>query len=178
MTYTSTGDVGRIGLLIVIVVMVVACERKAAEQAPPRELETTTSAPVPSAPPLAKSLPRQQFSVDRITHGAQLYREHCLQCHGPEAQGHPDWQTAGTGQFVAAPPLNGTGNTWRRKKEEIVAAIKKGASRKGVPAMPAYQGRLSDEQIDDIIIWFQVLWPPEVYEIWLNAHAASGTPSG
>ena len=145
-----------------------ACEKQsertdiASPEPPP--VSTPQAVPVPATPGS-----KQSFSVDRIERGAGLYREHCLQCHGPEGQGHPDWQTPSDGSFTAAPPLNGAGNTWRRKMQGIVAIIKNGRTHDGVPAMPAYKSRLSDEQIKDVITWFQVLWSPEVYERWLNA---------
>jgi mono/diheme cytochrome c family protein len=107
--------------------------------------------------------------------GARLYQEHCAQCHGPEAQGHPDWENT---QVVAAPPLNGTGKEWKLKKSELVKVIKSGSNKDGMPVMPAWNGRLSDEEIQDIIGWFQALWPADVYEIWRKANAAPAKPAG
>ncbi|OGI49109.1 MAG: hypothetical protein A3B81_07475 [Candidatus Muproteobacteria bacterium RIFCSPHIGHO2_02_FULL_65_16] len=114
-------------------------------------------------------------SMDSVVRGAGLYQEHCAQCHGPEAQGHPDWQTPGV---AAAPPLNGTGNDWKRKKYELVGTIKNGVIRKREPVMPAWKGRLSDQEIEDIIAWFQALWPADVYENWRKANAAPPPPRG
>lgn len=109
-------------------------------------------------------------SLGSLNHGAQLFQENCAQCHGPEAQGHPDWQTPGV---VAAPPLNGTGNDWKRSRAELIAIIRDGAKRNGEPTMPAWKGRLSDADIDDIIAWFQALWPPDVYLRWQRVHTAN-----
>ncbi|MFQ6021967.1 MAG: c-type cytochrome [Acidiferrobacterales bacterium] len=160
--------------VIVGTLLLVACEKQSekAEQAAPEPQEM----PVATAP--AAPEPKQSFSVENIKRGAALYREHCLQCHGPEAQGHPDWQTTSDGTFTAAPPLNGTGNAWKRKKQDMIAIIKNGLARNGVPAMPAWKGRLSDEEIEDIITWFQVLWPPDVYERWLKANMGTAAPTG
>ncbi|MEE8197559.1 MAG: cytochrome c [Acidiferrobacterales bacterium] len=171
---------GRVWVILVAsAVVVVACERQ------PEKAEVVTPGPQVTRPPAgtapaAAAVPplRQGFTSDRITRGAALYRQHCLQCHGPEAQGHPDWQTPSSGTFTAAPPLDGTGNAWKRKKRDMVAVIRLGASRKGIPAMPAFKDRLSDEAIEDVITWFQVLWPPEIYELWLNANMESATPKG
>jgi mono/diheme cytochrome c family protein len=113
--------------------------------------------------------------MENISRGARLYQEHCAQCHGPEAQGHPDWQTPGV---AAAPPLNGTGNDWKRKKPELVAAIKEGIKRKGEPMHPDWKGRLNNEEIEDIITWFQALWPADVYERWRKANAPATRPKG
>lgn len=112
-------------------------------------------------------------SMDALLRGARLYQEHCAQCHGPEAQGHPDWQNP---QVVAAPPLDGSGHVWKRSKKELVAIIQKGTTRSGQPVMPGWKGRLSDQDIEDIIAWFQALWPAEVYERWRKAQT-NPTPS-
>lgn len=111
--------------------------------------------------------PSRGFSPESIARGGRLYQSDCAQCHGPQAQGHPDWQTPSNGQFTAAPPLNGTGNDWKRSRQQLIDTIKNGARLSdGTPVMPAWKGRLSDEEIGDIMAWFQSLWPPDVYEKW------------
>jgi mono/diheme cytochrome c family protein len=124
------------------------------------------SVPVPevSPPPLMESA-----SFAALSRGARLYQEHCAQCHGPEAQGHPDWETVGV---VAAPPLNGTGNDWKRTRAELIAVIKNGAQRGGNPVMPGWKGRLSDTEIEEVVAWFQALWPAEAHEKWQRANPA------
>ena len=118
-----------------------------------------------------------RFDTASIARGTELYAEHCAQCHGPQAQGHPDWQTPSDGSFAAAPPLNGTGNDWKRSRAELIAVIMDGTVRKdGVLVMPAWKQRLSERDIDDIIAWFQSQWPAPVYEGWYKANlgAAKG----
>ncbi len=40
--------------------------------------------------------------------------------------------------------------------------------REGSPGggMPAWDGKLTNQQIDDVIVWIKSLWPDEVYDIW------------
>ncbi|MBI5752150.1 MAG: cytochrome c [Hydrogenophilales bacterium] len=128
----------------------------------------------PEAPP-AKDQADRLSSTESLFRGVRLYHEHCAQCHGPEAQGHPDWRNP---QVAAAPPLNGTGNEWKRRKQDMLAIIHIGAKRNGEPVMPAWNGRLSDQDIEDIIAWFQALWPPDVYDRWRKANAQSTLPKG
>lgn len=33
-------------------------------------------------------------------------------------------------------------------------------------AMPAWKGKLTNQQIGDVIVWIKSLWPDEVYDIW------------
>jgi mono/diheme cytochrome c family protein len=163
-------------LLLGATVAIVACNRSPE----PSESQTQQRPPpvpsIPEAPPPAQ--PPGEFSAQNLSRGAALYVEHCLQCHGPEGQGHPDWRTPSNGEFVAAPPVNGTGNDWKRSRSELVGIIRNGAMRNGVPVMPAYAGRLSDQDIEDILTWLQALWPPEIYERWLKANANGNTPRG
>ena len=142
-------------LFAVAVFVLSSCDR----QAPP------PARPSVSAPEPATTLPALQPvpSLATLNRGARLFQEHCAQCHGPEAQGHPDWQTAGV---VAAPPLNGTGNDWKRTRAELVAVIADGAKRDGVLVMPGWKDRLSEAEVSDVIAWFQALWPPDVYSRW------------
>ena len=32
--------------------------------------------------------------------------------------------------------------------------------------MPTFQGKLTDEEIINVIAWFQSLWPDEIYAQW------------
>ncbi|BAU49974.1 cytochrome C [Sulfurifustis variabilis] len=147
-------------VLIALAVLPLACGKKEEPAAPT------------SAAPASVAAPEPPVSIAALNRGAGLYQEHCAQCHGPEAQGHPDWQTPGV---TAAPPLDGTGNDWKRSRAELVAAIRNGVKRDGAQVMPSWNGRLSDNEIDDIIAWFQALWPPEVYSQWRRKQA---TPKG
>lgn len=135
---------------LVIALTLFGCERTAPTPQPPSS--TSALAVIEPAPSLAA-----------LNRGARLFQEQCAQCHGPEAQGHPDWQTPGV---IAAPPLNGTGNDWKRSWAELTAVIKDGAKRDGNIVMPGWKDRLSDTEISDLIAWFQTLWPPEVYAKW------------
>lgn len=125
------------------------------------------------APAVPSGARLQDFDPGKIARGAALFEQHCAQCHGPQAQGHPDWQTPSDGTFTAAPPLDGSGNEHKRSKQQLVAVIKNGARKNGVDVMPAWKGRLRDDDVEAVIQWFQSLWPPEVYVAWQQANAVT-----
>lgn len=129
--------------------------------------------PVLPAPSPQPGVTAETVALDR---GAKLFAEHCAQCHGPDAQGHPDWQTPNDGTFSAAPPLDGVGPAKGRTKQELLTMIKQGVRKDGMDLMPGYGRRLSDQEIAAIMSWFQSLWPPEVYEGWLKANGQSLPP--
>ena len=114
---------------------------------------------------------QQLFDLNSVARGARLFQENCAQCHGPQAQGHPDWQRAREEGYAAAPPLNGTGTDVKLTRERMVEVIRKGAKRMDVMVMPAWKGRVDDDQIMDIISWYQALWPADAYQQWRRANA-------
>jgi mono/diheme cytochrome c family protein len=145
---------GKTAFIIVACGLLAACSREAATPA------GTASAP---------AMPERAVTMEVMMQGAGLYQEHCAQCHGPDAQGHPDWQNP---EVAAAPPLNGTGNEWKRSRAELVAVIRNGLTRNKEPVMPGWGNRLSDSDIDALITWFQALWPNEVYDKWQKVNTA------
>ena len=147
--------------LATVVALLVACSK---------EGEPTTA-------PVA-GIAVRQFDSASVARGAKLFETHCVLCHGPQAQGHPDWQTPSDGSFAAAPPLNGTGNDWKRSRAMLAATIQNGVRRKSDNAdiMPAWKGRLSERDIEDVLNWLQSLWPAEVYDTWTKTQAAAATP--
>ena len=63
------------------------------------------------------------------------------------------------------PPLNGSGHAWHHSRAMLHEMIRTG-SRPGEGDMPAWQGKLTGDEIDAVISWFQSLWPDQVYAEW------------
>jgi len=101
----------------------------------------------------------------QISRGRQLYLKNCTVCHGINGEGSPDWRKRSADGTYPAPPLNGTGHAWHHPKKVLVNTIKNGTAKLG-GKMPAWRDRLSDQDIDDIIVWFQSQWPDQIYEAW------------
>jgi mono/diheme cytochrome c family protein len=137
-------------------------------------LAACSKEPAPAVPAVSM----RNFEPASVARGAALFEQNCAQCHGPQAQGHPDWQTPSSGEFSAAPPLNGSGNDWKRTRAELAATVRNGVRRKTdkVDVMPSWKGRLSDRDIEDMVNWMQSLWPAEVYEAWTRAQTAAPAP--
>ena len=116
------------------------------------------------------------YDVERIARGARLFQEKCAQCHGPEAQGHPDWERGRKEGFAAAPPLNGTGTDILLSRPRMMEIIRNGVKHEGVPVMPSWAGRVSDQDVVDVITWYQALWPADTYQKWRRAYAPDPIP--
>lgn len=109
--------------------------------------------------------PGRRADPARITRGAEVFRQHCAVCHGTEAQGAADWRTRRPDGTFPPPPLNGTGHAWHHPWAALKRTIRDGTAALG-GTMPAWQEKLSEEQIEDVILWFQSLWSDAVYAAW------------
>ena len=71
-----------------------------------------------------------------------------------------------------------TGNDWKRSRAMLAATIQNGVRRKSdnVDVMPAWKGRLSERDVEDVLNWMQSLWPAEVYDAWTKTQATAATP--
>lgn len=121
-----------------------------------------TRAKFVEAPAFASARSAQGFhDAARLKRGQRVFQQNCAVCHGRLAEGHPDWRKLGMDGKCPPPPLNGTGHDWHHPKAVLVQIIKNG-SPDGKGNMPAWQGKLSDQEIENVIAWIQSSRPPEV----------------
>jgi len=123
-------------------------------------LLTACSEPVPP-----QHTPIRSSDTERIARGAELFRRHCAVCHGAGAEGVPDWRVRNADGTFPPPPLNGTGHAWHHPWADLKHTIQYGTAALG-GNMPPWQGVLSEQEAEDVILWFQSLWSDEVYEAW------------
>ena len=74
--------------------------------------------------------------------GADLYKAKCAGCHGAD----------GTSKMPNVPPLSGP-DTQGKSDADLKAIIEKGKP----PKMPAYAGKLTDPQIDELVKFIRTL---------------------
>ncbi|WP_455374780.1 c-type cytochrome [Kaarinaea lacus] len=110
-------------------------------------------------------MPKREYDQKVLNVGKEVYAENCAQCHGENAQGAPNWHKRNADGTFPPPPLNGTGHAWHHSIAVLTDMIKNG-SKPGEGNMPAWKDKLSAEQIDMVIQWFQSLWPDQVYAAW------------
>lgn len=138
-------------LLIVLLPVLAACDQ--------RETDQATAGPAPAA-----KVVRQQDTA-QIQRGQRVYEQNCAACHGERGKGQPgDWRQRGPDGNYPPPPLDDSAHAWHHPTAVLKRVIAKG----GVPGgnMPAWQGRLSEGQIDDVVAYIKSLWSDEVYAVW------------
>ena len=101
----------------------------------------------------------------QVSRGGILYAKHCAECHGRLAEGADNWRQRDADGMMPPPPLNGSGHAWHHPHSTLLEVIQ-GGSPPGMGKMPAWQDRLSDEEIEAVIAWFQSQWPDEAYASW------------
>jgi mono/diheme cytochrome c family protein len=119
-------------------------------------------------PTEAKSIsenPARNYDFAQLTRGRKLYLEHCAECHGKNAEGAPNWRKKNPDGKYPPPPLNGTGHAWHHPMKALRMTIRDGTQKIG-GNMPAWGGKLSAQEMDDIITWFQSEWPDEIWQAW------------
>ena len=114
--------------------------------------------------PVPEGIPRIQDPA-LLARGELVYREHCARCHGADAEGAPDWRKRGPDGMFPPPPLDGSGHAWHHSIPVLKGMIRNG-SPQGQGNMPAWDGILSDQDMDAVIAWFQSRWPGRVYDAW------------
>lgn len=152
-----------LGLLSFVAALALsACEEKQTDTRGSAASQPSSGAASGSPAQRARAA-RADFST--VMRGGRLYAQNCSQCHGQLAQGAPQWQKPGPDGKYPAPPLNGTGHAWHHPLAALKATIRDGTLRMG-GSMPPWRDKLSEEDIQAIIAWFQSHWPEEIYTAW------------
>lgn len=110
--------------------------------------------------------------------GRKVYDAECASCHGARLEGQPNWQQRDAQGRLPAPPHDASGHTWHHTDELLFRITKHGVAKAANlkdydSAMPAYEGRLSDEEIVAVLSWIKSQWPAEIRRRHdeLNRHA-------
>ena len=133
--------------------------------------ETGTAGGSAGAPRTAAD-PERWYEPEHVTRGEGLFAQHCAGCHGKNGEGAFAWRQVGADGKYPPPPLNGTGHAWHHPIQVLGAQIKWGAPG-GKGNMPPFEDRLSDQQIVDVIAWFQDRWSDAIYAQWWDIELRS-----
>lgn len=133
------------------------------DQLNPGQLNNASSLPRISQPSALAPVKRVTDKVI-LDKGHALYIKNCSQCHGGQAQGTKEWRQPDADGKYPPPPLNGTAHAWHHPTEVLMEVMKDGTLPDG--NMPAWEGKLTDEELLSVIAWFQSLWSEEIFKTW------------
>ena len=105
----------------------------------------------------------QGRSGRQIAAGRVLYEKNCASCHGKNLEGQPNWQTLPPSGKLPAPPHDQTGHSWHHSDSMLAGITKRGMVPYVTPDyqsdMPAFEGKLSDEEIRNVWDYIKSTWP-------------------
>lgn len=107
----------------------------------------------------------RQYDKNLLARGERVFQANCAVCHGSGGEGKPGWQQPGPDGLLLPPPLDNSGRVWRLTSSQIKQFIRQGSPH-GRSNMPAWQGKLSDQEIDEVTTWITSLWPDATYLEW------------
>ncbi|MBM4346110.1 MAG: cytochrome c [Deltaproteobacteria bacterium] len=102
-----------------------------------------------------------------LMEGENIYKAECASCHGAKLEGQADWRTRRPDGKLPAPPHDASGHTWHHPMVQLVAIAKHGMVPPNAPEgyvsdMPAFAGKLTDRQIENVLLWIESQWPAEI----------------
>jgi len=104
----------------------------------------------------------------QVAQGRQVYASQCASCHGGRLPGQPNWRQRQPNGRLPAPPHDETGHTWHHPDDLLFALTKEGPAALTRSAyqsdMPAFAGKLSDQDIWAVLAFIKSRWPKGVRE--------------
>lgn len=97
-----------------------------------------------------------------IIAGKKIYADNCASCHGENLEGQPNWRQRNASGRLPAPPHDETGHTWHHADKALFELTKYGPQFVAGPNyesdMPAFDGILSDEEINAALSFIKSTW--------------------
>lgn len=110
--------------------------------------------------------PDRYQDAQQIARGQAVYTQHCLECHGVEGKGPPgDWRIRDADGRFPAPPLDDSAHAWHHPTADLLKMVRDG-SPGGQGNMPAWNGKLSEQAMQDVVAYIKSLWSDPVYQLW------------
>lgn len=118
-------------------------------------------------PPQTQGKGQRQYDRNVLARGERVYQANCAQCHGNNGEAKPDWRIRGADGKFPPPPLDDSGHAWHHPRAWLKQMVAQG-SPSGQGNMPAWAGKLSAQEIDDVVTWVTSLWSDEIHLLWLT----------
>ena len=104
----------------------------------------------------------------QVAQGLGVYTAQCVRCHGANLEGQPNWRERQANGRLPAPPHDASGHTWHHPDSALFGITKHGLAPFAPPGyesdMPAFDGKLSDDQIAAVLAYIKSTWPPDTRE--------------
>jgi mono/diheme cytochrome c family protein len=119
-------------------------------------------------PTAEATLSADPTNAARVATEQQVYASHCAACHGANLEGQANWRARNGNGRLPAPPHDASGHTWHHDDMSLFQLTKFGlAALIGQPIetdMPAFDGKLSDEEIWAALAYIKLRWPQKIQQ--------------
>lgn len=109
----------------------------------------------------------RQYDRNVLARGERTYLANCAQCHGTNGEAKPDWRIRGGDGKFPPPPLDDSGHAWHHPRAWLKQMVSQG-SPAGQGNMPAWSGKLSELEIDDVVTYVTSLWSDAIHLQWVT----------
>lgn len=136
--------------------------------------ESAAPASAPAADETADQGPLdRKLDAAQIARGKTVYEQNCAECHGPQGKGQPgDWRIRDAEGRFPPPPLDDSAHAWHHPTRVLLEIVREG-SPGGQGNMPAWKDKLSEAQIQDVVVYIKSLWSDPVYRLWMKMEQQS-----
>ncbi|MBW8328629.1 MAG: c-type cytochrome, partial [Thiobacillus sp.] len=94
----------------------------------------------------------------QVARGKAVYEKVCLECHGAGGKGQRgDWRIRDADGHFPPPPLDDSAHAWHHPTAVLLDVIRDG-SPQGQGKMPAWKGKLSEQEMQDVVAYIKSLW--------------------
>lgn len=122
------------------------------------------------------SVLERRLDSAQVERGRIVYEKNCQVCHGHQGKGLPgDWRVRDADGFYPPPPLDDSAHAWHHPTAVLLEVIRDG-SPAGEGKMPAWQGTLTEQDMQDVVVYIKSLWSDPVYRLWLKMERQSLEP--
>jgi mono/diheme cytochrome c family protein len=150
----------------IVAVLLAAMALGACDKAP--EPVTSSTGSTSDEAPLDRDLDSVQ-----VARGKAIYKQHCAECHGAGGKGLPgDWRVRDADGKYPPPPLDDSAHAWHHPTAALLESVRDG-SPPGEGNMPAWKGRLTEHEMQDVVVYIKSLWSDQVFRLWLKMEQQS-----
>ena len=114
------------------------------------------------------SLSLQPHNLAIIKKGKSVYADNCASCHGAQLEGQANWRERDADGYLPAPPHDETGHSWHHPDSYLFLITKYGIEemigRSYPNQMPAYEDKLTDEDIIAALSYIKSRWPRPIQQ--------------
>ncbi len=112
----------------------------------------------------------------QVARGSAIYEKNCVECHGANGKGQPgDWRVRDAQGNYPPPPLDDSAHAWHHPTTVLLEVVREG-SPGGQGNMPAWKDKLSETQMQDVVVYIKSLWSDPVYRLWMKMEQQSLEP--